>query len=127
MAVNDGPPDDRFTALARALQHQRGVRRTLRRSVEAAVDLVHGCDEACVSLVHRSGRIDTPAATSSTARQGDELQYELQEGPCLDAIWHHETVRSDDLGTEARWPTGCGCRGAARLPFHAVLPALHRQ
>jgi transcriptional regulator with GAF, ATPase, and Fis domain len=120
VAVNDGPPDDRFAALVRALQHRRGVRRTLQRSVEAAVDLVHGCDEACVSLVHRSRRIDTPAATSAAARRGDELQYELQEGPCLDAIWHQETVHSDDLNTEPRWPTW-GPVAAGQLGFRAML------
>jgi transcriptional regulator with GAF, ATPase, and Fis domain len=120
VAVNDGPPDDRFTALVRALQHRRGVRRTLRRSVAGAVDLVHGCDDACVSLVHASGRINTPAATSATARRGDELQYEVHEGPCLDAIWHHETVRSDDLSTETRWPTW-GPVAAGQLGIRSML------
>jgi transcriptional regulator with GAF, ATPase, and Fis domain len=120
VAVNDGPPDDRFAALVRALQRKQGIRRMLRRSVEAAVDLVHGCDDACVSLVHRSGRIDTPVATSDAARRGDELQNELGQGPCLDAIWDQETVRSDDLSTETRWPTW-GPVAAGELGFRSML------
>ena len=27
-----------------------------------------------------------------------------QQGPCLDAIWQHHTVRADDYTTETRWP-----------------------
>lgn len=27
-----------------------------------------------------------------------------QQGPCLDAIWQHHTVRVDDYTTETRWP-----------------------
>jgi transcriptional regulator with GAF, ATPase, and Fis domain len=96
--------DERFSSIVRSLQTESDIRHTLQRSVELAVEMVHGCDEACISLVHRSRRVDTPAATHDMARRGDELQYELQEGPCLDTIWSHETVRSDDLLRESRWP-----------------------
>jgi ANTAR domain/GAF domain len=116
----DGPSDERFASIVRSLQAEKGIRHTLQRSVDLAVEMVPGCDDACVSLVHRSGRIDTPVATSDAARRSDELQYELQEGPCLDAIWHHETVRSDDLSTEARWPTW-GPVAAGELGFRSML------
>lgn len=112
--------DERFASIVRSLQAEKGIRHTLQRSVELAVEMVPGCDEACVSLVHRSRRIDTPAATSAVARRGDELQYELQEGPCLDAIWHHETVHSDDLSSETRWPTW-GPVAAGQLGFRSML------
>jgi GAF domain-containing protein len=39
------------------------------------------------------------------AMVGDRLQYELNEGPCLDSIAHSETIQSPDLLTESRWPT----------------------
>ena len=42
---------------------------TLQRAVDAAVELFPGCDHACVSLVHRSHRIDTPAFTDEAARR----------------------------------------------------------
>ena len=69
-----------------------------------ATHLVDGCDHAAVSLVYRSKRIDTPAFTSEVGLRGDLLQYELQQGPCLDAIWHQETVHCPDLMHESRWP-----------------------
>ena len=33
-------------------------------------------------------------------RRGDALQYELDEGPCLDAVHSHLTVISQDLERE---------------------------
>jgi hypothetical protein len=41
-----------------------------------------------VSIVHRKGVIDTPAATNEAVRRLDELQFALKEGPCFDAIWN---------------------------------------
>jgi GAF domain-containing protein len=36
---------------------------------------------------------------------GDRLQFELGEGPCLDAVWEEESVYVPDLLTDPRWPT----------------------
>lgn len=54
-------------------------------------------------MVHRDQRIDTPAASDEMCRWGDELQYKLNEGPCLQSIHQHEAVRSADLTAETRW------------------------
>jgi len=34
----------------------------------------------------------------------DELQTELDDGPCLRAVWEQQTVRIPDMATESRWP-----------------------
>jgi GAF domain-containing protein len=34
----------------------------------------------------------------------DELQFELDEGPCLDAIWTQDVVTATDLAHDPRWP-----------------------
>lgn len=112
--------DERFDAVVQRLHAEHGMQDTLHRSVEAAVELFSGCDHACVSLVHRSHRIDTPAFTDEIARRGDELQYRLQEGPCLDAIWTEETVHSSDLTTESRWSTW-GPLAADELGIRSML------
>ena len=96
---------ERFSTVARKLRGGGDVAHTLEKAVGLAVELIEGCDEAGVSLVHRKQRIDTPAATTETVRRGDALQYELGEGPCLDAIWEGETVTSPDLANDTRWPT----------------------
>ncbi|WEV76793.1 GAF and ANTAR domain-containing protein [Janibacter cremeus] len=116
----NGTADARFAAVVRALHAEQGMQDTLQRAVDVAVELFPGCDHACVSLVHRSHRIDTPAFTDEAARRGDELQYRLQEGPCLDAIWTEDTVHSRDLTTEERWSTW-GPLAADELGIRSML------
>jgi transcriptional regulator with GAF, ATPase, and Fis domain len=89
---------------ARSLQAETSTQRTLERCVALATELIDGCDYAGVSIVHRKAPIQTPAGTDPLVMRGDELQYALQEGPCLDAIWNAETVHSPDLASEQRWP-----------------------
>jgi GAF domain-containing protein len=95
---------EELAAAARALQAEGDTQRLLDRAVTLAVDVVRGCEYAGVSIVHRRAPIDTPAASDPLVLRGDELQYSLQEGPCLDAIWHQETVHSPDLAADERWP-----------------------
>lgn len=95
---------DAFAHLARDMSDSQNLSDTLQTAVEGAVALVDHADSACISMVHRDRRIETPAATDALCRRGDELQYELDQGPCLQSIRQHETVRSHDLTTEDRWP-----------------------
>lgn len=97
-------PNFRFAAIARSLGAQRSELGTVERALSAAVEIIDGCSHAGISLVV-GGRIETPAATSDVALRGDQLQYELNEGPCLDTIAFEETVSCPDLLTEARWPS----------------------
>ena len=96
--------DQQLADTARSLQAETSTQRTLERCVALATELIDGCDYAGVSIVHRRAPIETPAATDPLVLRGDALQYELQEGPCLDAIWNEETVHSPDLAGEQRWP-----------------------
>jgi transcriptional regulator with GAF, ATPase, and Fis domain len=93
-----------LAAASRALEDEPDTQHTLQRSVRIATELLASCDYAGVSIVNRNGSIDTPAATDILVERADQLQYEFGEGPCLDAIWHHDTVTSEDLTEEARWP-----------------------
>lgn len=70
---------------AREMAEEVGTDDTLQRAVTMATDLVPHCDLAGLSLVHPQA-IDTPAASHGQPRIADELQYELGEGPCLDAL-----------------------------------------
>ena len=111
---------NRLSAVARSLRSEEDVEHTLDKAVALAVELIDGCDEAGVSLVYAKRRIATPAATSENVRRGDALQYELEEGPCLDAIWDEETVSSPDLANEERWPTW-GPRVVEELGIRSML------
>ncbi len=93
-----------LAAAARTLQAEGDIQQMLDRAIALAVDLIDGCDYAGASIVHRKKPIDTPAASDQLVLRGHELQYTLQEGPCLDAIWEQETVHSPDLAADGRWP-----------------------
>jgi GAF domain-containing protein len=116
-------PADLHTQLAEAsreLHAEPDTQETLERSVLLATDLIPNCDHAGISMVHRNRTIDTPAASDQMARRGDELQYALDEGPCLDAIWHYDTVISANLAEEDRW-TRWAPRVAAELNVRSML------
>jgi ANTAR domain/GAF domain len=92
-----------FAQVARELHAAPDEGRQLQLAVALAVRLIGGCDHAGVSIV--AGRsIFTPASSDDVSCRGDALQYELEEGPCLDSVRRHETVVSQDLRREERWP-----------------------
>jgi GAF domain-containing protein len=95
---------ERMAAAARELQDQHDPASTMKIAVALLVQNVEGCEAAGVSLVHTKRRIDTPAASDDLVVIGNRLQSEVGEGPCLDAIWEHETVYVPDLATDSRWP-----------------------
>jgi hypothetical protein len=83
-----GPPTPlvaEFVSLAETLLDAPTVQDVLDRVAEATVRVVHGADLVSVSLRSDDGRIDTPATTDPLGLRLDELQNELDEGPCLDA------------------------------------------
>jgi GAF domain-containing protein len=96
--------DERLAAIARQLVNEPDMQHTLQRIVEAAAHNLDGEVWASVSLVEQRREVQTPASSDGRATQADRLQYELEEGPCLDAIWEHETFQIDDMTAEERYP-----------------------
>lgn len=92
-----------LVAAARELQRETGSQHTLDRVVQLAVRMVDGCQHASISL-NRRGVITSPATSDATAQRVDALQYEFDQGPCLDAIRQHDWVHSSDLAHDPRWP-----------------------
>ena len=95
---------NRLVELARDLQHESQVGGTAARITSEVVDWTGPDTAACISMIHRRRRIETIAATSETVVKGDALQYKLEEGPCLDAIWEADQVYAGDLAVDDRWP-----------------------
>jgi len=58
---------------------------------------------ACGLTVRRDGRPFTAVASNDLASRVDEIQYETDEGPCLDALRNGVVVQVDDLSQEERW------------------------
>jgi GAF domain-containing protein len=103
----------RLAEAARGLQQQTDPQHVLDRVVSLAVAMVPGADEATITMVRARRHVYSAAATGDLARWFDVLQNETGEGPCLDAIWHQQTTRVNDLATDPRWPV-LGPRAGAR-------------
>jgi len=59
---------------------------------------------SCGICMRRSGQPATVACSDDLATQVNDLQYSLQEGPCLTALEDGCLVRIEDLAAETRWP-----------------------
>ncbi|MEW2268799.1 ANTAR domain-containing protein [Streptomyces sp. SID685] len=74
---------ERMAALARDLLAQDTVTDTLERITRSATELVPGCDAAGILILHAKG-VRTLAPTDQMVIDSDQLQEQLQEGPCYD-------------------------------------------
>ena len=57
----------------------------------------------CGITLAEGGHVISVASADALARQLDEQQYEVQDGPCLEAIRTARVVLADDLTAETRW------------------------
>jgi transcriptional regulator with GAF, ATPase, and Fis domain len=94
----------KFSQIAEQLATEPDMDLTLQKVAELALDTIPGCDFVGVSVRHGKNDITTPAATDAMAERADNLQYELGEGPCLDAVWAEDQSHIQDMTTEQRWP-----------------------
>jgi GAF domain-containing protein len=116
---DQAPSPGEFASIAQQLMASTSERPTVRRVVELVVETVSSCHYAGVSLRHGNGRVDSPACTDELVAKADSLQYELQEGPCLDAIRADELYVVHDLRNEERWPSWGPA--AAALGFASIV------
>lgn len=94
---------ERLSQAARHLQTAPSAAATMQTAVELAVSNIRNCDSASVTLVRRRGTLETPSSSDDVALAADRLQYDLGDGPCLQAVWDERVVHSPDLRTDARW------------------------
>ncbi len=109
MSSDDAPAGGSSAAnlaeIARAVSGEPTVARTLQRIVELAVETIDGCDEAGILLVTKR-EIIAGAWSNALVHQIEEMECQVGEGPCLDAISQAPTFESTDLHDQlARWPT----------------------
>ncbi|MEU0095588.1 GAF and ANTAR domain-containing protein [Kribbella sp. NPDC006257] len=95
---------DVMDEVSEALRFPFALEDTLETITAAAVETVPGVDHASISITGRDGLIQTLAPTDLVAVRADELQYELGEGPCLEAVLDEPVVQADDVASDLRWP-----------------------
>ena len=94
----------RMAELARSVTAPRTMDDVLLEATTAAVELIDGADAAGILLVQKGGTFESRAGTSGLPHELDELQFTVQEGPCLSAALHDLVVQTNDFRAEKRWP-----------------------
>jgi transcriptional regulator with GAF, ATPase, and Fis domain len=90
--------------LARTLQAEDDPGALVDELVASAVALVPGAEEGSISVVTARKKVTSQSPSGDLPRRVDELQVEVGEGPCLDAMFEQQTVRVPDMNHEERWP-----------------------
>ena len=77
----------------------------LQAITSATVDTLANVNYVSISLTRDDGQIVTLAPTAPLAAEADAMQYQLGEGPCLEAALDEPVVLSENLARDARWPS----------------------
>jgi GAF domain-containing protein len=85
---------------------------------EFAVRAIPGADGAGLALL-QDQKAESVVRTHEFVRRVDDIQYGLDEGPCITAVRERRTVRSGCLDADERWPR-FGAE-VARLGVHSAL------
>ncbi len=91
----------------------RSVDDTLATLTQAALQSIPGVDYVSISMREGNGaNITTLAPTHDVAVEADQVQYELKEGPCYEAVNGEPITLAIDIAHDVRWPN-FGPRAAA--------------
>jgi GAF domain-containing protein len=93
-------------AMAEAIR-AAASRKTSRESLSAVIGMAVDsgpCDSASITMLEKAKKLSTVAASDPLIEQADQLQYELNEGPCLDAVWIEGHFTIPDIVADGRWP-----------------------
>jgi PAS domain S-box-containing protein len=116
-----GPAGDQRPAVPGATEAARDdLAAMLEEVVQAAAALLRA-DGAGLMLLYEDGGLRWVTATGQDELAFDEAQRDLCEGPCIDALVHHEAVWTRDLRADSRWPrlgsaTADGVRAVLAVP-----------
>ncbi len=89
---------------ARVINTPQTLEETLDAIVRATLVSVPGFDHVGISTMHRDGSIQTKAATDQVVWELDDLQYAIDEGPCVSAMREGLVVAVPNIRHDQRWP-----------------------
>src|SRR3954467_20789 len=92
-----------FARMSGLLLSEETVETSLSLLSSLARETVPGATGAGGAVIDERGRRSS-GSTDARVREADNLQYELDEGPCLAAAATRELIWIDDLETDGRWP-----------------------
>ena len=91
------------SAVVRELSSIRGLKPSIEKVTESA-RLLFDADQAGITLIRARGELETVGPTHEIVTEVDSLQYELGQGPCVDAVTEQHVVTAHDLDSDPRWP-----------------------
>lgn len=121
-----------FTEIVEQLASEPEEDLTLQQVVDQAVATIPGC-HSCSIFVRKHGTVEVAANTHEEASRVDDLQFDLDEGPCLNVLGDNEIAVVRDTAVDTRWPrwgeaareagvrSSLSVRLAVNDPFHACL------
>jgi len=125
----DLPLADELAAVFARLSGLLLTQETVQTSLELVATLAHetivDSVGAGVTLVDESGVRKSAGATAPRVLEADQIQYDLDEGPCLTAWRDRVVVRVGDTATDSRFPRwgravrALGLRSALSAPLVA--------
>ena len=115
------PLDETMIRLAKALADTTTLSDTVHEVVAFAVEST-GTTFGGITVIRSGGRrFTTLGATDPRVEKADHLQYELREGPCVDAAVKLQSLYSGSLRDDDRWPRWGPA--AADMGFHSIVSA----
>jgi GAF domain-containing protein len=121
--MSSPPPSDRSSAELQALLLETDtLRHFLDRLAQLAAQALPG-GSSCGVTVRQHSRAVTLVASDKQAMRMDQVQYDLDEGPCLHTLATGKSHYVVDTATETRWPRFCsaaheqGVRSCLGLPL----------
>ncbi|MCL3819324.1 GAF and ANTAR domain-containing protein [Aeromicrobium wangtongii] len=112
--------NDSFAEFATALTAAEDFDDTAEQLIVYAVKTL-GAGSGAITLLKAEGRLETIGATDPMVVDADLMQYELEEGPCIDATRHTRVAVSGLVGEDERWPRWG--HAVAQLGVKSILSA----
>jgi hypothetical protein len=107
-----------FAELARLVHESPALDDVCRAIVDAAPRLIPGCDHASIMIKEGQG-FRTVAASDEIGARVDQMEREVRDGPCVDAIETDAFQLDPDIATASQWPS-LAARVLAETPVRGM-------
>ncbi|MBD8869814.1 GAF and ANTAR domain-containing protein [Nocardioides donggukensis] len=115
----DHDPAAFFARLSHELFAQGEEHPTLEAICHGSLAVLPAAEFCGITVRRRRHRLETVCSSDPLADACDELQYQLDEGPCVDSAREDEPYLVHETGADPRWPRW-GPR-VAKLGVHSIV------
>lgn len=97
-------PSQVFMSLAEVVYRHSTYDDIYAAITRTAVEVIPGCDHACVTTKRSGAEPQTLGATDEVAALVDSFERQVGEGPCVDAIMAQSFQLDPDIERHSTWP-----------------------